>query len=345
MPDVRLIRGDCLEVMGSLEAGSVALIVADPPYHKVKAEDWDRQWKTDGDYLEWIGRLCGAFRRVLKPNGSLYLFASPRMAARVECKVGETFEVLNRITWRKDAGWSKRQCKDEMRTFSPASEAIIFAEQVGTDGYQSACDAIWTKVFEPLRSYFHDAKCRLGLSYQQINEALGTAITGSGMAGHYFKPPGMAQWEMPTAEQYRRLRILGGFNREYEDLRREYEDLRREYEDLRREYEDLRRPFSVSAEIPYTDVWDFPTVSHRPGKHPCQKPPSLISHIVSASSRPGDVVLDPFMGSGVTGKVCRELGRPFIGIECDPKWLAAADRLVNARPEMPLFSQTTYLNI
>ena len=36
----------------------------------------------------------------------------------------------------------------------------------------------------------------------------------------------------------------------------------RPYEDLRLEYEDLRRPFSVSAEVPYTDVWTYPTVGY-----------------------------------------------------------------------------------
>jgi site-specific DNA-methyltransferase (adenine-specific) len=110
--------------------------------------------------------------------------------------------------------------------------------------------------------------------------------------------------------------------REYEDLRREYEDLRREYEDLRREYEDLRRPFAVTADVPYTDVWDFKTVPHKPGKHVCEKPLDLCEHIILASSRPGAVVLDSFCGSGAFGHAAVKHGRTFIGSDNDPHWIA-----------------------
>lgn len=53
------------------------------------------------------------------------------------------------------------------------------------------------------------------------------------------------------------------------------------------------------------------------GKHPTQKPVELMSHFVNLLSNPGDVVLDPFMGSGSTGVSAKELGRHFIGIELD----------------------------
>ena len=116
-----------------------------------------------------------------------------------------------------------------------------------------------------------------------------------------------------------------------EYLRREYEDLRREYEDLRREYEDLRRPFSVTADVPYTDVWTFPTVQAYPGKHPAEKPQALLRHIIAASSKPGAVVLDAFAGSGSTGIAARDLGRDFIGIEKDNTWADyARERIAKA---------------
>jgi site-specific DNA-methyltransferase (adenine-specific) len=118
---------------------------------------------------------------------------------------------------------------------------------------------------------------------------------------------------------------------EYEDLRQEYEDLRQEYEDLRQEYEDLRRPFNATPNAPYTDVWTFPTVGYYSGKHPCEKPVELMQHIVSLSSRPDDVVLDCFIGSGTTGVACRNTGRNFIGIEKDPTYFdTATKRLAEA---------------
>ena len=99
-----LIHGDCLKVMSRLEAGSVDLILTDPPYFKVKNEAWDRQWDKPAVFLEWMGGVLNEFYRILKPNGSLYIFASPQMSARVECKVAETFNVLNHIVWNKPSG-------------------------------------------------------------------------------------------------------------------------------------------------------------------------------------------------------------------------------------------------
>src|SRR6202035_70640 len=57
------------------------------------------------------------------------------------------------------------------------------------------------------------------------------------------------------------------------------------------------------------------------GKHPTQKPLALLDRIISASSNPGDVVLDPFVGSGTTGVMAIALGRNFIGIDSEEKFL------------------------
>ncbi|MBL28707.1 MAG: modification methylase [Rhodospirillaceae bacterium] len=64
----------------------------------------------------------------------------------------------------------------------------------------------------------------------------------------------------------------------------------------------------------------------RDGKkaHPTQKPESLLYRVILASSRPGDVVLDPFFGTGTTGVVAKRLGRSFIGIERDGDYLSLA---------------------
>ena len=345
----QVITGDCLEVMPTLADSSVDLILTDPPYFKVKNEWWDRQWDTAAGFLSWLDEVLAQFYRVLKPNGSLYLFASPRMAARGEILTSERFKVLNRITWVKLDGtynkgglWSRAN-KDILRRFFEQKEEIIFAEHYGADGYakgesgySAKCDELRGFVFEPLRAYLDGERQRAGVSKEDINEALGFRRLG-GMAGrHYFS---VSQWWLPTAEHYERMRQAmsrlnhGGeyLRREYEDLRREYEDLRREYEDLRREYEDLRRPFSVTADVPYTDVWTFPTVQAYPGKHPAEKPQALLRHIIAASSKPGAVVLDAFAGSGSTGIAARELGRDFIGIEKDNTWVDyARERIAKA---------------
>lgn len=67
--------------------------------------------------------------------------------------------------------------------------------------------------------------------------------------------------------------------------------------------------------------------------HPTQKPEALLARVLLAATNPGDVVLDPFFGSGTTGAVAKKLGRHFIGIEREPAYAAAAEaRIAAAQP-------------
>jgi modification methylase len=70
--------------------------------------------------------------------------------------------------------------------------------------------------------------------------------------------------------------------------------------------------------------------------HPTQKPEALLSRILLAASNEGDVVLDPFLGSGTTGAVAKRLGRSFIGIERDASFVRAARaRIAGVTPLPP----------
>ena len=62
--------------------------------------------------------------------------------------------------------------------------------------------------------------------------------------------------------------------------------------------------------------------------HPTQKPEALLHRILLATTNPGDVVLDPFFGTGTTGAVAKRLGRRFIGIERDPDYAKAASERI-----------------
>ena len=153
------------------------------------------------------------------------------------------------------------------------------------------------------------------------------------MCSHWFT---QSQWALPTAEHYATLQRLfnessGGdfLRKEYDFLRKEYDELRKEYDELRKEYDELRRPFSVSAKVPYTDVWDFETVGNYPGKHVCEKPDPLLRHMIAASSKPGGVVLDAFGGSGSTANAARAMGRSAISIEIDERWCLRQAKLLS----------------
>jgi modification methylase len=69
--------------------------------------------------------------------------------------------------------------------------------------------------------------------------------------------------------------------------------------------------------------------------HPTQKPEALVARAILAASRPGEVVLDPFMGSGTTGAVAKRLGRRFIGIERDRGYVSAARARIAAVEPLP----------
>ena len=69
--------------------------------------------------------------------------------------------------------------------------------------------------------------------------------------------------------------------------------------------------------------------------HPTQKPEALLHRVLLASTRPGDIVLDPFFGTGTTGAVAKRLGRRCIGIEQDPAYVALARRRIAAVRRSP----------
>lgn len=66
--------------------------------------------------------------------------------------------------------------------------------------------------------------------------------------------------------------------------------------------------------------------------HPTQKPEALLHRVILASTQPGDLVLDPFFGTGTTGVVAKRLGRNYIGIERDRGYIAVAEKRLTATP-------------
>jgi modification methylase len=97
---------------------------------------------------------------------------------------------------------------------------------------------------------------------------------------------------------------------------------------------------TLNDEIQMRSDWEFPICGggerlKRGGVkvHPTQKPEALLYRVLLACTKPGDVVLDPFFGTGTTGAVARRLGRHWIGIEREQEYVAAAaERIAAALP-------------
>ena len=323
---INLHNVECLEFMKGMEDNSVDAIVTDPPYFGVKDDDWDNQWKNADHFIEWIGELSEQWQRILKPNGSLYCFASPRMAARVEVKISDRFEVLNRIRWTKGEGWHQKAEKEALRSYLSPWEEVIFAEHYNSDsiakgeaGYEAACQQLCRRIFQvgPLAEKEGVSRALIAqliaADYKNIDSA--KAQASNWILGK----------NIPNEVDFLRLKtvlpIVG------------------EWSDLRREYEDLRRPFNVTADVPYTDVWTFKTVQAYEGKHVCEKPLALMEHIILASTRPNALVFDPFAGSGSTGIAAVLNGRRFLGCEKDPAhYRNALQRIKKAQSAPRLFA-------
>ena len=329
-----LVNADSFAYIKTLPDNCIDLILTDPPYYRVKNASWDRQWDSETEYLAWLDDFFAEFWRVLKPNGSLYVFCSSRLAADTEILLRQRFNILNHIVWAKPNGPWLRQRKTDLRSFFPSTERVLFAEHYGAEGaakgsvgYGQKCQELKAKVFAPLIEYFKQARESLSVSAADINR-----VTGTQMCSHWFSA---SQWQLPNESQYKLLQKLfsqraadlkksSSLDKNHTDLVAEYGCLERnykllslEFDELKQKYESLRRPFSVTADVPYIDVWNYRPVQYYPGKHPCEKPADMISDMIRASSRPGDIVADFFMGSGVVIKQSLLLDRSSIGVELD----------------------------
>ncbi|EOE4442756.1 DNA-methyltransferase [Providencia stuartii] len=323
---INLVNDDSLSYIKTLPDNCIDLIATDPPYFQVKSCNWDNQWENVTSYLSWLDEMLAEFWRVLKPNGSLYMFCGSKLAADTELLVRERFDVLNHIIWAKPSGPWRRQNKESLRSYFPATERILFAEHYQSpykgksSGYLQRRRELKENTLRPLIEYFKQARDSLGITAKEIHQA-----TGKQMASHWF---GYSQWQLPNESDYLKLQELfnqvavkqfsdNPLSRQHADLVSEQKLLNREYHELSQQYQLLRRPFTVTVDVPYTDVWVYPPVQYYPGKHPCEKPSAMMEHIINSSSREGDVVADFFMGSGATIKAALKLNRRVIGVELE----------------------------
>lgn len=323
--DCTLYLGDCLEVMPTL--GKVDAVVTDPPYYKVKGDSWDRQWDNPELFLSWLGCVLDRSAVLMQDWASLYCFASPQMEWFVQGLIRKRFVFLNSIRWKKPQGWHMKQSTEDMRIFQQSWEACLFAQKANDDaallasGYDDVCRALHRKVYEPIGAYFKSERLAAKKSYREIGDFINRD------SALYLR------WEegssFPNPIDYKKCQEL--FN----------EHLRKDYEHLRKDYEDLRRPFNVYDDRMRGDIWEYNCVNGYSGKHPCEKPVSIIEHIVGTSSKKAQTILDPFMGSGTTGVACVKLGRKFIGIELDEKYFdIACKRIEEAYRQPDLFIES-----
>jgi len=88
----------------------------------------------------------------------------------------------------------------------------------------------------------------------------------------------------------------------------------------------------------YSNIWNFDRLPADKLKHPTQKPKSIIRRIIQVASKEEDIVLDPFMGSGTTAVVSKEMNRKFIGFEIEESYF----NIINERLSQDSLSNYTH---
>lgn len=271
---------DCIVGMSTkIDAESIDLIIADPPYFKVIDEKWDYMWRTEEDYLEWAQNWIREAARVLRKGGSFYLFGYFRILSRLLPLLEDAgFELREQIILNKGMQAVSGRATKNYKMFPNVTESILFL-------YKDA------KPF--VKSFLKERQQQLGYSAKYINEQLGVKSNGGGMWSIYTGKNICKQ--LPTEKSWNKLQTILNFKIPYDKLTQTYH-----------------------AQLGITNVWDDINFYEEKNRiHPTQKPQKLITRLILASSNPGDLVLDPFMGSGATALSCKNHGRIYIGFEID----------------------------
>lgn len=312
---ISLSCGDALACLTKIGDHSVDLVLVDPPYHSTKKDNiyGDSDFAHDEHYVDWIKLLGKEWKRILKPNGSLYLFCSSDMAPFLYVALSQDYNVHSMITWSKPNapgydGWRQKMKKSSLRRWYPHTERIIFAAPAVEGNLKRA-------------SFGHFLKtCRkqCDLTSNRLTELIGAY-------GKVNNGGAVSNWEtgrnIPSRDQYGKIcTALYGTGKIA----------------LMPAYEDVIRAFNVDPKEPFIDVWDFMNVRQYKGKHPAEKPQDVLRHIIRTSSYEGDVVLDCFAGSGSTLAAASSLGRRSIGIEIEERWVTYAAQFIKGKTGIPL---------
>jgi DNA modification methylase len=253
-----LLHGDVLETLAAYDDEPVQLILADPPYFQVlEDQDWDTSWPNAEAYLEWTEQWVSACRRILAPDGLLYIFGQLGKREHVwlhTCsRLTKFMQFHDMIIWDRAVGYNERS-----DSFTPQYEMIL--------------------VLRP------------------------TADTPP----HFNKDAVRLPYDEATIQTYLR------------DPR---------YKDKAARETHLRKGKYA------TNILRIPSLkgtSKEKVGHPSQKPLTLIENLIASSSRPGDLVLDPFMGSGTTAVSCEKLNRRWLGIEANPDYVRMTKKRLQA---------------
>ena len=334
-----LLFGDNFDAISWLLAngyrGSVRLIYMDPPYNSNRTYTsrvrlrgkgqptlgeltaYDDIWQP-GAYLQFLADRLILLRDLLHPDGTLWLHCDHRMQAHLLLLLAEIFGAeshLNTVFWRSQ---TMRGAKVHARYFPHSAQAIHIFRRApqGRPVWNAPSREIVLTEKAAAAQYMHDARgfFRTSDPGTYSFERLAALFA----EGRLYAPYG---GNVIVDEGAQRVYASNGGN-----IGVKY-------------YLTQRGRNRYILTRPVDNLWDdIPGLGTVPGEdenYPTQKTERLLQRILETASCPGDLVLDPFVGSGTTLTVAHKLGRDWIG--CDSSWRAvrtAAGRLSRHLPSV-----------
>jgi DNA modification methylase len=292
----QIINEDCITYMKKLPDKHINSFILDPPYYEVVSASWDNKWNTFNEYLQWFEEIIIELSRIGKHSCNLWVFGFPyQLSYLLPLFEKYGFKYRQHITINKGLKSVSGRTSNKLKMFPIASEYIMYF-------YKDSRDLIKSKLQEKQKEK--------KLTSNEINKYLGKAINGGGtwstIAGKRQK-----NIQYPTREDWDKLNIL--------------------FDGIGIKYDDYVYKFNLPTKL--TDVWDDINFYDRTYKnlwkqkydskcpHPTMKPYKLIDRLIQCSTDEGDIVLDIFMGTGMTGKVCIDNNRKFYGCELDKVYI------------------------
>ena len=282
------------------------LIIADPPYYKVKGE-FDFIWKTFDDYLADVEKWAIECKRILADNGTLLWYGDAKNIAYAQIIFDKHLKLLNSIVW-ENTNDHKQQIRfnEDLRTFAPCTERILMYGSKAQD--TTGRDFIEENYIAPRNPFSREIS--KGMTLYNLREIDFRKLRPS-------KNGNLTGWCSNI--------ILGSSNPTKQDWELIETIIKsgKEYEDLRKEYEDLRRPFNNYLHL--GDVIRLPNYETRNYDHDTIKPEKLTRILITTCTRENDLVVVPFAGSGTECAMSAKEGRDFIGFDVEPKYVEMAN--------------------
>ena len=313
------------------------LIIADPPYFEVKGA-FDFIWSDMKAYLQDVEKWCLECKRLLADNGTLFWYGHAKNIAYAQIIFDKYFNLINNLVWDKGSFMGLEE-SEGLRSFAPCTERILMygnkTETYHTElGLQNNDLNNYTKI----RNWIKSERVKIPHSLIYLNKHIFGYDNGKdGVAGNKLSPF-KANWQFPDEVNYNKIKEWC-FKNNYDAFQKPYKELRKEYEELRKEYEELRRPFANCFKL--QEIFRFSNEAVKVGAkydHDTVKPETLTRALILTCSRPNDLVVVPFAGSGTECAMAVKEGRKTIGFEITEKHAKMSnDRVQNILRQPSLF--------